>query len=352
MRILADSTLPNIMDLFKPPFSLTLYQNHEQLSLLLAEHDILICRSTLKVSAKLLEKTSIQCVATASSGIDHIDAEYLKANRIALIDAKGSNARSVADYVISTLAYLQKSNLLEGNMAGVVGIGEVGKNVVTRLLAADFNVVCFDPPKASLDPNFISCDFNDLLKCDLLCLHPNLNATGQYKSKNLINEDVLKLLKSRVVILNAARGGIVNEKDLLETNKPITYCTDVYCNEPDISNDLIDFATICTPHIAGHSIEAKQLAVVQVRNAIYNRYNIDIPKSSVVDQTLIKTSILSCWQENALNLYNPIADTIELKKSSKIKQAFLTQRNSHITRHDYNRYDWSLADDKTRKLLL
>ena len=60
MRILADSTLPNIMDLFKPPFSLTLYQNHEQLSLLLAEHDILICRSTLKVSAKLLEKTSIQ----------------------------------------------------------------------------------------------------------------------------------------------------------------------------------------------------------------------------------------------------------------------------------------------------
>ena len=107
MKILADATLSNLDIAFPSPFQFFLYHNSEELSLLLSQADILLCRSTLKVDRTLLRYHCLQVVATASSGYDHIDVAYLKTQNISLMDANGSNAIAVGDYVLSVLAHLQ-----------------------------------------------------------------------------------------------------------------------------------------------------------------------------------------------------------------------------------------------------
>ncbi len=352
VKILADATLPALSALFKPPFILSVYQNPAQLPALLPHNDVLLCRSTLRVDASLLDNSTLQCVATASSGVDHIDCNYLQQRNITLIDAKGSNARSVADYVIATLAALHRLRKPAGIRAGVIGIGEAGTQVVRRLLAAGYDVLCYDPIKAETGTTYPCCAFTELFACDVLCIHPNLHDDPPYPSMNLFNSDVLSRLKPGVIIINASRGGIIDENALLTTSTPITYCTDVYLHEPAIDARIIDFATLCTPHIAGHSIEAKQAAVVQTSQKIHQHFGLTMPPDAL--PALQTSSIIACentWQECILSLYNPLMDTKILKTAVDKKQAFLTRRKAHQYRHDFNCYMFKGLDQRTRLLL-
>lgn len=350
MKILADATLPNLSILFREPLILATYKNQKELHDLLPESEVLLCRSTLKITKELLADSKIKCVASASSGIDHIDSKYLKNAGIKLFDAKGSNARSVADYVIATVAYLSKYNLIKGNKAGVIGIGEVGKLVVERLEAAGFEVICFDPLKEKLNSNYSYRSLDELTKCDLISVHANLHNIKPHASLNLISSNFINALKPNTVIINAARGGIINEQALLNNLNPLTYCTDVYTNEPNINKDLIDKATICTPHIAGHSIEAKDGAVLNLSQQLHQYYGLSIP---LFNQNFNTQPQLQdkAWQDLILDLYNPIKDTKILKTTSTIAESFLIQRKSHTNRHDFSFYNASLLNDKTKLLL-
>ena len=351
MKILADATLPNVSALFGESFNLTLYHTQNEVADLLATHDILLCRSTLKVTAKLLSNSPIQCVATASSGIDHIDSDYLRKSGIALYDAKGSNARSVADYVVASLAFLSHHGRICGNKAGIIGLGEVGTRVMERLIAAGFDVICFDPLKEKRQNYHYAGSLTELTTCDVLCVHANLHNTEPYPSANLLSAEFLTQLKSGVAIINAARGGIVNEDAVLKTTKPITYCTDVYNQEPAMNTAIVDFATLCTPHIAGHSIEAKMAAVVKISQQLHRHYGLPLPQTI---PALAKGPVISpknSWQECILDLYNPLTDTQILKAAYDKKLAFLTQRQAHQTRHDFSYYDMSQLPQQTRLLL-
>lgn len=339
IRILADATLPNLSELFIPPFALTRYQNQSQIPDLITNQDVLLCRSTLQVDAKLLANSSIQCVATASSGTDHIDSEYLRQHNISLFDARGSNATAVADYVVATLAALNQSGKSIGKLAGVIGVGEVGSRVVARLHAAGFNVICFDPLKAQHDTNYKYVTMTDLLECDLLCVHANLHESAPFPSKNLLDATFLAQLKSGVKIINASRGGIIDEEALLTMTKPITYCADVFSGEPAIDPRIVDFSTICTPHIAGHSIEAKYGAVLKISQQLHQFYgltpsSISLPQSNDLPVSSVKQN----WQEFIIDLYNPLIETQILKAANNKQNAFLTQRKAHQYRHDFNCY--------------
>lgn len=339
MQILADATLPNLPALFRAPFELTLYSTPSEIPALLSTHKILLCRSTLNVTAELLANSAIECVATASSGIDHIDIDYLQKHKITLFDAKGCNARSVADYVVATLAWLSLKNKIIGRKAGVIGVGEVGAVVVERLLAIGFDVIGFDPLREKKDNKFSYCSFNDLATCDVLCVHANLHRTPPHPSANLLGADVLSGLKPGTIIINAARGGIVNEEALLSLGSPITYCTDVYSAEPQISTKVVQLATLCTPHIAGHSIEAKNMAVVKVSQQIHELYKVVMPPSTITTEKGPLLSANDRWEDSVLNLYSPLTDTHLLKTARDKSQAFLTQRQAHNTRHDFAFYD-------------
>lgn len=340
MKILADRALPNLKRFFTSPFSLTHYTTDKEVPDLLPNHDILLCRSTLKVTAALLANSSIQCVATASSGTDHIDRAYLKQHKIALFDAKGCNAVAVADYVTATLAYLYRNHLVTGQKAGIIGVGQVGQQVMTRLKALGFDVIYFDPQRQAVDTDYPYCTVSALTQCDVLCVHPNLHSTEPYPSVNLIDSDFLNQLKAGMVIINAARGGIVDEQALLKTIKPITYCTDVYQDEPNVNPAIIEFSTLCTPHIAGHTIEAKNNAVMKISQQIHQHYGLSQPQpsnSNLTNQLTLSAS--NNWINHILSLYNPLSDTLMLKSAPDKKLAFLNQRDAHTTRHDFSFYD-------------
>lgn len=320
IKILADASLLGLRAHYQLPFELTYYQNKQELIKLLPTHDCLVCRSTLSVDEAILRNTSIQVVATASSGTDHIDAAYLRQHHITLFDAKGSNADAVADYVMLTINSLTQLNIPFGKKAGIIGVGEVGSRVVERLQANHWQVLCYDPIKAQAQKDFDTCTLEAITECDIICLHPNLHNTHPFPSLKLVNKAFLAQLKPGIVIINAARGEIVDEEALLTTNTPIIYCTDVYCNEPSINPNIVALATIATPHIAGHTIEAKFEAVNILSQKIHAYYELPFQTTNPIKCPLVCTDI---------STYDPLMDTQVLKTAEDKQLAFLTQRKAH-----------------------
>lgn len=346
MNILADASLPHLETLFQAPCQLTTYQNQDELRDALPHHEVLLCRSTLRVTPNLLAHSKITCVATASSGVDHIDLDYLKHNNINLFDAKGCNAEAVSDYVLSTLAYLDTHQKISGKRIGIMGAGEVGSRVSACLHPLDFEIVLYDPPKEQTSAGFISCSLEAFLNCDVLCIHANLHNTQPYPTKNFLNNNILKSLKPNTVMINAARGGIVNEQALLNLKQPLIYCTDVYQEEPYISQDIINYATLCTPHIAGHSIEAKSNAVLHISQALHKHFELD-PPATLIYPKIALNSAYNSWQAHLLNLYNPIHETMVLKQAKDKHATFLSLRRAHKHRHHFSHYSTAPEEEQS-----
>lgn len=314
---------------------------------MLAGQEILLCRATLKVGKSLFTEHTVKYVATASSGIDHIDSELLEGLGIGLLDAKGCNAQAVADYVVCTLAWLRERRNFTGKNAVVIGAGAVGSRVYLRLKKLGLNVLSYDPLREEWDSSFKSCHFNDLFDADLVSLHANLHALDPYPSFHLLDRQFFSSFNSKGVIINAARGHIVNEQTLL--NHPeICYCTDVYSNEPEINSKIIELAAICTPHIAGHSIEAKQRAVQIISQKLHALYALPFqpnPESHIPLNNLHAET----WEQLVLSLYNPELETSAFKKAFNKQTAFLELRKSHPARHDFNYYQF--PDNSHKELL-
>lgn len=353
MNILADASLPGLEQAFPAPFSLTRYHHPDEISGLLSGQEVLLCRANLKVNSSLLKTSQLRYVATASSGTDHLDYQWLSAQNIKTIDAKGCNASAVADYIVSCIAYLKQHQLLQGCRAGIIGFGEVGSRVQARLHAANFTTVIYDPLKASKAPDiFHSSSLETLYTVDLLCIHAELHENQPYPSKNLIDQDILSQLKPGCVIINAARGGIINENALLNRPKELIYCTDVYLNEPRINKKVIEFATLCTPHIAGHSLEAKYTAVAMISQALHQIAGLSLPQfATPAVQRPVHLEPHSTWEENILSLYNPLTETMQLKQAQNLEAAFLQIRKNHQQRHDFQLYANSTLDSQTQLLL-
>lgn len=327
MKILADASLPNLEILFPRPFILKKYNNINNQGEIIKLGDILICRSTLKIDKNLLLNTNIKCVASATSGVCHIDENYLLEKNIKLFDAKGANSTSVKDYVIATLALLKLKGKIKGDKVGIIGLGHIGEKVKQQLQQLKFRIISYDPYK------FTNTTMDDLIQSDIICVHANLHEHPPYPSKNLLNDLFLKKLKKNTIIINTARGGIVNEQDLLSC-KSLIYCTDVYSNEPHINKNIINFSETCTPHIAGHSVEGKQNTVKLISQKIHKYYNLLPPLASFYSDTILQLPI-SSWSEQVLRLYNPEKETMLLKKSADISQTFKDLRKLHQNRHDF-----------------
>src|SRR5215216_4685059 len=246
IKLIADASLPALDLAFPTPFLLFKYKNEEELVAHLKNQEILLCRSSLKIDKAFLKESSLKTVATASSGVDHIDQDYLNHQGIRLVDAKGSNALAVADYILASLAYLQKEQGFKGKKIGIVGLGEVGTVVAKRLAYLGFHLSYYDPFVASFSQNW-----KDILSSDLISLHANLHDKQPFPTRRLCNADFFAQLKPKAILINTARGEIVDEQSLLTANKDFIYCTDVFSHEPAIHEEVIARATIATPHIAG-----------------------------------------------------------------------------------------------------
>ena len=204
--------------------------------------------------------TSLRYIGTGSSGSNHIDKNYLSSNIIKFNDAKGCNATAVAEYVATALLllYMQESTF-NGITVGIVGVGATGSKVNTLLTKLGFSTILYDPPREAKDPYFISASMEKLLASDVLTFHVPLIKTGEYPTYHWLDSEKLNS-HTFDTIINAARGGIIDEKSTLKAKldgRIHHLIIDVWENEPNYD---IEFATHCfiaTPHIAGYSVQAK-----------------------------------------------------------------------------------------------
>ena len=224
--------------------------------------DCLVIRSVTRVDRTLLSGSRIKCVASNSSGTDHVDLVYLNTRNIPLFDAKGCNANAVAEYVLSSLFVLsaQYGVVLEGKTAGIIGCGHVGARLRYLLGIIGIETRVYDPFIRDENDSYPYRDLDYVLASDIITLHVPLTTTGGYPTARMVARDLLSRLGDDVTFINSARGGIVNEQELIDfaTQNPSSHLVlDVWDNEPCINDELFALATLATPHIAGYSARAR-----------------------------------------------------------------------------------------------
>lgn len=332
IKIIADSHIPLVSTLFaKPYFQCQLVDEltHDAIK----DAEGLICRSTTKVNQALLEGTSIQYVLSATSGTDHIDKAYLKDNQITCIDAKGGNAQSVCDYVLSLIA--ARTDQLNGKTVGIIGVGEVGKRVKLALTHLGFSVKLCDPIRAHVEKDFEHTQLDEMAECDVITLHVPYTLMGTFSTHHLIDAAFLSKLKSNTLLINTSRGGVIDETAVLNNRKPIMLCLDVYEEEPLPSPAILSYCDSATPHIAGHAVESKHRSTLIIYRSLCSILGIP-PQISPYDKLL--TTQVSPSSLEAYNEHYSSKNESEKTKMISSKSDFYLIRQSHI-RHECSYID-------------
>lgn len=235
--------------------------------------DVLLVRSVTQVDESLLKNSKINFVGSATSGIDHIDTDYLKKSNISFVHAPGSNARSVAEYALSSLLATAEFNNfdLTKKTVGIIGCGQVGSRVKRFLESLGVQCLLNDPPLAEQSSTESYVGLERILEADIITIHVPLTTEGKYPTSKLVDKSFLARLKADVVLMNTSRGEVVDEAALLafkESNLEATLILDVWCNEPEININLLEQTFIGTPHIAGYSYDGKLKATKILAEAL------------------------------------------------------------------------------------
>jgi erythronate-4-phosphate dehydrogenase len=290
MKIVADQQIPHAAQAFSEFAEVTLCNGREITAEKIHDADVLLLRSVTAVNADLLEDSEVKFVATATSGLDHIDLGYLEKNNIGFAHAKGSNARSVAEYVLSSLFVLadQHDFKFKDKTVGIIGCGEAGSRVIELLEILGVKTIINDPPlKDALENNGQEnnsgasekyCDLQELLSADIITLHVPLTSDGPYPTQNLLDAQFLSQLNDDVILLNTARGGVINEaalKNHLASHENTKVVLDVWEDEPDIDLELLTQIDIATPHIAGYSADGKIHATEIIFESLCEFFKLD-----------------------------------------------------------------------------
>lgn len=285
LKIVADADLYRISEIFADLGELQLVPGREITSAHTQDADALLVRSITEVNQELLKGSSIKFVGSATSGIDHIDLELLNTRGIHFKDAKGCNANAVVDYCFVVLGKLQliKAERLRSLKIGILGYGAIGSLFAQKLNALGATVLINDPPLEQIQnvngtnlPEFSS--FEEIANCDVISVHTPLTNSGDFPTRDLIDEDFLQRLPENTLLINSCRGGVVNENavlDVLEKRNDILYVFDVWTNEPNVSTELVSKVHLATPHIAGYSMESKLAAVSSLRDGFVDYFQLD-----------------------------------------------------------------------------
>lgn len=268
--------------------------------------DGLLVRTVSQLNANSLPDPpkSLRFIGTASSGTDHLDNEYLEEQGIRCEDANGCNARAVAEYVLTSLL-LWREQFQPGESfekVGVIGVGKAGSAVCELLAALGIPFVKYDPPREIRDEHFTSASLEEVLDCRFLTFHVPLNKKGNYPTYHWLDEEKLNG-RSFKLIINAARGGVIDEEALLEYFRQETvqsFVVDVWEGEPDFNPEVAENAFIATPHIAGYSEQAKINATKIVCDKMADFFEID--RATPKYKNLTETKDLAHIQYTLTNL--------------------------------------------------
>mgnify|MGYP000352658033 CR=1 FL=1 len=325
MKIIIESHIPFINGIFEP---------YAQVEYLAPEHitadavrdaDALIVRTRTRCNAALLDNSRCRVIATATIGTDHIDLDYCAGRGIQVFNAPGCNAPAVAQYVLSAIAPAQ------GKTIGIVGVGHVGRIVEAWAKELGMTVLLNDPPRQEAEHD---CKFTDLAtiakESDIITFHTPLVKSGKWATVHLADKAFFNSLERKPIIINAARGPIVDTEALihaLENGQVSKAVIDCWENEPDISARLLELVHVGTPHIAGYSIEGKRRATAAAVNAVAKALGLPAKGEQIPDGVHVDN--LS-W-DKIRDSYNPLTDTAALRHDPT---AFESLRNHYNLRHE------------------
>ena len=262
----------------------------DELKAIIGEYDGLVIRSATKVTSEIIESAdNLKVVGRAGSGLDNVDIPAASKKGIVVMNTPGGNTITTAEHALSMMLALSRKipqatfSMKSGKWdkkkfmgaeicnktLGIVGIGLVGSVVADRANGLKMNVIAFDPylsPERAekLGVQLVSMD-ELLQRADYITIHvPKTNDT-----LNLIDKECFSKMKEGVLLINCARGGIVNEKDLydaIQSKKVAGAALDVFDKEPpDTDNPLLGCEeVICTPHLGASTEEAQENVAVAV----------------------------------------------------------------------------------------
>ena len=264
--------------IYKPEIS------EDELEVLLSTIHGWIIRSGTQITSKHLnEANKLSVIGRAGVGVDNIDIKSSTSAGVVVMNLPDGNTISAAEHTLSLLSGLSRNihvghlglvkgewnrhklvgNELKGKTLGIVGLGKIGREVMKRALSYDMKILGHDPfvNQEMFDPEKIKIvDIDTLTKeSDYITLHvPLIDST-----KDLFDLDRLKMMKSSARIINVARGGIINEKDLsiaLNEGTIAGAAIDVFVKEP-LDSDHPFLSTknlLITPHLGASTVEAKE----------------------------------------------------------------------------------------------
>lgn len=327
LKIVADAAIPFAGAYFSSIGELTLVNGRDITPAAVHDADVLVTRTVTRVDETLLRDSAVRFVASATSGMDHVDREFLESRDIGFGYAPGCNARSVAEYVLSSLFVLsdQSGFDLSAKRVGIVGCGHVGSMVLKLLQAMDVQCLVCDPPLKEQGVEKTFHDLEQVLAADVVTLHVPLTGGGKHPTRNLLDSASLDRLGNDVIFINTSRGGVVDEAALqgfLERHPRASAVIDVWENEPDINTGLLERAAIATPHIAGYSTDGKLKGTRMVYQQVCHYFDLDaeditptLPQGGV--DTLIlddPESIRDALQMAVLACYDVRSDSISLRR--------------------------------------
>lgn len=315
----------------------------EDLLKIVKNYDGLIVRSATKVTKDVIEasKGRIKVIGRAGIGVDNVDVETATKNGIVVMNTPESNAITTAEHTITLLFSLArnipqahasttsgkwerskfKGIELYGKTIGFIGLGNIGKLVSERAIGLKMNAIAYDPfltPEATAKLGVQLVSFDELLeKSDVITIHTPLTSD----TKDLINKDVFNKMKKGVLIINCARGGIVNEGDLAEaigSGKVAGAAFDVYTAEPPGKDNplfSVQEKIVFTPHLGASTEEAQQKVGIAIAEQI-----VDFAKKGVV-RNAINMPSLSLEQLKSMKPYLNLAEKLGSLHGQLCKEA-------------------------------
>lgn len=298
-EFLDEAALQAVPAQYKVHYDPDLVDRPEELARLTVDARALVVRNRTQVRGELLAAASqLQVVGRLGVGLDNIDLEACRARNIAVCPATGANDVSVAEYVICTAMMLRRGAYaatarvsagtwprndligreVQGAVIGLVGLGAIARHVARRAAALGMVAIAHDPFVPASDPvwtemGIAAVTLDELVRrADVVSLHVPLTD----KTKNLIDASMLAQMKREAILINAARGGVVDERALVAALKAGDLggaAIDVFDTEPLKGEAAQLFADVpnlvLTPHIAGVTEESNvRVSKVTIENVL------------------------------------------------------------------------------------
>ncbi len=264
----------------------------EELAEIIKGFDAVIVRSATKVREVAIDAAdNLKLVVRGGVGLDNIDCDYAKSKGIKVSNTPTASSQSVAElalaHMLALYRFLPDSNItmrkgewkkkkykgreLTGKTLGIIGIGNIGKALAKKAQAFDMKILAYDPYIKETDLVIELVDLEKLINSsDIISLHIPHTKETHY----IIGEDAISKMKDGVMLINCARGGVVDEKALLDglnSGKVALVGIDSFEEEPTKNMELLNHPNVSiTPHIGASTVEAQSRVGIEVADIIIN----------------------------------------------------------------------------------